>query len=616
MCGICGIINTSNQAVESITIKGMNDLVEYRGPDDEGYFLGENFAFGHRRLAIIDLSADGHQPMTYRGRYTIIYNGEVYNYLELKSELGKEGYGFNSKTDTEVIMAAYDKWSTDCVEKFNGMWAFAIYDHENKTIFCSRDRFGIKPIYYSKIGNLFCFASEIKQFTAINGWTPTANKARVYDFLKYGIFDHTDETLFNNVFQLRGGQNLIYNLTDHSHSVLQWYDLKNNVRHLNINTENAMTQYQNLFSDSVRLRLRSDVKVGSCLSGGLDSSSIVCTMNQVLKNKGTEEFQETVSSCFDIKKYDEQEYIDEVIQHTGVVSHKVFPQLNNLFLEIDKIIWHQDEPFGSSSIYAQWHVFKKAKQKKLTVMLDGQGADEQLAGYFNFYGAYFTYLLSRGKFFKLLHELIHFKKKNNYSFYFILKNLLFKITAWLKLKPLSFSEKNNFLLDKHKTNQYVPSQKISIREKSFEQIITTSLPMLLHYEDRDSMAHSIESRVPFLDYRLVEFTLSLPEEFKIKNGATKWILRNSLKDIIPRKISTRYDKMGFVTPEALWLKENNVLFRNEFLNASRTLHSFIDYEKAQKYFDEQSPDNFTIGSIIWRVICLGRWVNVFGVELN
>lgn len=603
----------NDQPVAPEAIKGMNTIIAHRGPDDEGFFLGNNFALGHRRLSIIDLSKAGHQPMIYIDKYTITYNGEIYNYRELKDELKKDGYQFKSKTDTEVILAAYDKWGTDCVEHFNGMWAFTIYHKEKNIIFCSRDRFGIKPFYYTLIGNKFCLASEIKQFTTVEGWRAEMNESRVWDFIAYGVFDHTNETLFKNVYQLRGGHNLIYNLTGHSFTIQKWYDLTDNVKSDDISFHKAKTRFLELFTDSIRLRLRSDVKVGSCLSGGLDSSSIVTLMNHFLKEQGSPDIQETVSSCFDIKQFDEQEYIDEITEHTGVVSHKIFPQFDNLFTNIDKIIWHQDEPFNSTSIFAQWHIFQEAKKHQLTVMLDGQGADEELAGYHNYFGSYFAYLIKNGKIKKLFKEIYYCRKLHDYSFLFvfikIIKNFIsesFFLKAYNKTLP-------RFLFRKNNHSRYKPPQCSSIREFSLSQISETNLPMLLHYEDRNSMASSVESRVPFLDYRLVEFIVSLPEEFKIKDGMTKWIFRESLRNILPKKIINRYDKMGFVTPETFWMRENIDIFKNEFFSACKGLSQFVNIHKAESFIDSYSFDDDMTNSTIWRIVCLGRWLKVFCV---
>ena len=410
MCGISGIIDQTKQPVAPDKIKRMNDLIAHRGPDDEGFFFGKNFALGHRRLAIIDLSKDGHQPMTYRDKFTITYNGEIYNYLELRADLEKEGYRFQSKTDTEVILAAYAKWGKECVEHFNGMWAFAIHDRANNIIFCSRDRFAIKPFYYTTIRNRFCFGSEIKQFTAVPGWRPVMNSLRIFDFLNHAMLDHTEETMFSGVHQLRGGHNLIYNLSSHSYTTRRWYALESQISQLAIGEEEASDRFLDLFTDSVRLRLRSDVKVGSCLSGGLDSSAIVCIMNELLKADEKIGSQETVSSCYDISAVDEKKFIEAVTWQTQVKSHYVFPRFEDLFSSLKKLLWHQDEPFSTTSIFAQWHVFAEAKRNGLTVMLDGQGADEYLVGYHRFFECYFKQLWKNLQYLRLLAEAGNFMR--------------------------------------------------------------------------------------------------------------------------------------------------------------------------------------------------------------
>lgn len=610
MCGFSGIVSLRDEQVSPAVIRRMNDLVQHRGPDDEGFFFGRNFAFGHRRLSILDLSEAGHQPMSYLDRYTIIYNGEVYNYLELKAELLSNGYEFTSQTDTEVILAAYDQWGTDCVHRFNGMWAFAIYDKRKDIIFCSRDRFGIKPFYYTRLGGHFCFASEIKQFTIVDGWQVTMNDSRVLDFLKYAMFDHTEQTLYDGVFQLRSGHNLIYRLMDHRYTVQPWYDLADHVQPHHLSLKEAAASFKELLHDAIRLRLRSDVKVGSCLSGGLDSSSIVCIANLLLRKQEAQHNHETVSSCFDDKKYDEQEYIDKIVEQTKVVPHKIFPNSEELFSILDQIIWYQDEPFGSSSIFAQWNVFAEAKRHGLTVMLDGQGADELLAGYPRFYGAYFSYLTRRASYLQLLREIMAFQRLHRYSLGFIGREVAKKIMPRLYFPGTSGPMLRVFLKNFEGDNPYVPEAISSIRGMSIALLTRSNLPMLLHYEDRNSMAHSIESRVPFLDYRFVEFVLGLPEDFKIRQGITKWILRYALQDTLPAQIINRFDKMGFVTPEGDWLHKYKELFRSEFLAACQVLSRFINVKTAASFFDDQRARQLSMGSILWRVICAGRWARL------
>ncbi|CAN5862161.1 asparagine synthase (glutamine-hydrolyzing) [soil metagenome] len=619
MCGISGIISRENRAIGLEDIKKITDLIQHRGPDDEGYHQEGAFAFGHRRLSILDLSPDGHQPMPFQDRYVITYNGEVYNYLEIKEELVSRGYAFRSKTDTEVILAAFSEWGTACVERFNGMWAFAIFDREKQEIFCSRDRFGVKPFYYTQVAGLFAFGSEIKQFTALPGWKPRLNPVRLLDFFVYGLFDHTEQTLFEGVFQLRGGHNLHYSLLTHQHSIQPWYQLQERVKPFSGSFREAKDHFRDLFQDAVRLRLRSDVKVGSCLSGGLDSSAIVCTVNQLLKQEGNAGGQETVSSCFELKQYDEQEYIDEVIAQTGVYSNKVFPEFSSLFSELENITWHQDEPFSSTSIFAQWSVFKEARRRNLIVMLDGQGADESLAGYPLYYETLLSTLLTQFRPGRLRKEIAAFRKLPYYSGKSLTVRLLksFLPAAVLdRIRHQRSSHELQYVKQAYRRQEgaFEPSYFGSIRELSLDQVTYSHLPMLLHYEDRDSMAHSVESRVPFLDYRLVEFILGLPDEFKINAGWTKYVLREAMAGIIPDKIKDRRDKMAFVTPEVEWIRQNTGVFREKVEAAAHYFGEFLAAGAILAAFDQAVKEGIGLGSIYWRLIVLHVWAQRFGLE--
>lgn len=433
MCGIVGII--SHSPIAPAVLHTMNVTLRHRGPDDEGYaFFTEtgpvclggldtpetayraatpfrpvaniesctiapaHLAFAHRRLSIQDLSPLGHQPMSYMDRYWITYNGEVYNFVELRQELAAEGYRFRSQSDTEVILAAYDRWGVDCLSRFNGMWAFALYDTQERTLFLARDRFGVKPLYYwVSPQSMIAFASEIKAFTVLPGWQARGNGQRLYDFLAWGIQDHTDETMFAGVFQLPPGHYTLWStqardLTQYWTQpgtrlpVRQWYQLT--AQPFSGDSATAAAGFKERFIESVRLRLRADVPVGSCLSGGLDSSSIVCVANRLLREQDAQAQQKTFSACADVPRFDERSYIETVVAHTGVEPHYTYPSQDTLFDVLPDLTWHQDEPFGSTSIFAQWCVFALAAQQGVKVMLDGQGADEQLAGYHGYFGPY------------------------------------------------------------------------------------------------------------------------------------------------------------------------------------------------------------------------------------
>jgi len=619
MCGIAGIINREiHRDSPYEPIREMTDIVRHRGPDGEGQWLDDGIALGHRRLSIIDLSSLGHQPMIYMDRYVITYNGEVYNYIELRNELEANGYSFRSHSDTEVILAGYDCWKEACLDKYNGMFSFAIYDMQEKTVFCARDRFGVKPFYYAQIGDSFVFGSEIKQFTVLRGWRAICDARTAADFLVYGIQDHTERTFFKDVFQLRGGHYLKYELANHTYRICKWYDLleKKNGAVAAVPEGDVSERFYDLLSDSVRFRLRSDVKVGSCLSGGLDSSSIVSIVNEQLRLVQAHDRQETVTSCFDDKKFDEREYADEVVRATGAVNHKVFPSFDALFGELEDMVWHQDEPFLSTSIYAQWNVFRTAGENEITVMLDGQGADEMLGGYPTFFAPNLLSMLRRGQFGRFLTEFNGIRRNTPYSAAWIGKQLLKNGIGKQRSDALrECIHPGGAILGARYPGGARPKLTYSdFKEMSYAQLTATNLPMLLHYEDRNSMAFSIESRVPFLDYRLVEFVFQLQEKHLISEGRTKYVLREAMRNRIPDKVLGRRDKMGFVTAEEQWLKDHPADFEKHIRAAIDGSNGFISPD-CLKIFQQMKEGKLRFDFVLWRIISFGAWIKKFDVQV-
>jgi asparagine synthase (glutamine-hydrolysing) len=665
MCGISAIITLNDAYVDPRKVIEMGDLICHRGPDDEGYaffhgtaglsefdlfggndtpdgiyqtnfpyspkkkFSGKEYPpykvlMGHRRLSIVDLSPAGHQPMSYAdNRYWIVYNGEIYNYKELKEELLLLGHHFVSSSDTEVILAAYAQWGKECVHHFNGMWAFIIFDRMKGLIFVSRDRFGVKPLYYwySRKG-FIAFSSEVKQFTILPGWKFVINRPRAHDFLLYGITDHTSETLFQDVFQIRGGEALEFSIKDVPLQLplYRWYEMK--PTYFKEDFQAVTKHFKDLLFHSIFLRMRADVPLGSCLSGGLDSSSIVSVVHSILQETGDPALQKTFSACSHQKEYDERGFVDEIIESKNIESHCVYPELCDLFKKLDEIIWYQDEPFGSTSIFAQWNVFELAHQNNVIVMLDGQGADEILAGYHGFFQARYHHLMRRMQIFRLFRELTDARRIHGYDIAPELCQLL--KTMLTLLVPMRIKKRMRqkmafppwIQVDDKEKNQIMPipglqNMNTTVYQFSFFQILYTNLPMLLHWEDRNSMAHSVESRVPFLDYRIVEYVLGLPEDFKISNGVTKVVLRSSMKGILPEKIRERMDKMGFITPEEVWMKEKDPeLFKTELkksINLSKGILNNRAEDELGKMIEGKRQFNFSI----WRMICFGRWVALF-----
>lgn len=628
MCGIAAIY--SQEPISEKWIKDMTDLIEHRGPDGEGRksFLNNRLWLGHRRLSIIDLSNAGHQPMSYsNGRYWITYNGEIYNYLELKDELKAKGYNFHSHSDTEVILAAYAEWGEQCLQRFNGMWSFIIFDQYEQTLFAARDRFGVKPLYYwfSPKGFL-AFASEIKQFTCLPGWNAKMNGQRVYDFLNWGLTNHTAETMFKDIYQIRGGQAVLLKLKKGKSifekkalDIYTWYELK--PKPFNGSIEDAAKQFRDLFIDSVKLRLRADVVVGSCLSGGLDSSSIVCVANDILNKLGKKDLQKTFSACAHEKKYDERNFIDIVVQERNIEAHYTYPSLDDLFPQLERLTWHQDEPFGSTSIYAQWEVFKLASNNNVKVILDGQGADEQLAGYHGFFAPRYAGLFKSLKIVELLQEISVADRIHAHGKMFAIKLIADSLLPesirqkikkvndspeWLNMEKLGAVKQDPFV--------QIGAKATTIRQLSSAQLTHSNLPMLLHWEDRDSMAHSVESRLPFLDYRLVEFTLGLPDEYKLSKGITKKVLREGMKGILPEEIRMRMYKLGFVTPEEVWIRDKaSDVFLDKVRNAVAVSNGILNdkvIEKARRIVEGKESFSF----YIWRIISFGEWVKKFNVR--
>ena len=645
MCGILSIINNKTGSNSEQLINACS-IIKHRGPDDEGLLTwvpgekptiwagndtapsthdhwhyntlapGQNFkvGFGHRRLSILDLSPAGHQPMAYeKAGLTITFNGEVYNYLEIKAELEQIGHCFHSTSDTEVILHAWEQWGVKCLDKFNGMFAFVILDHNKKELYAVRDRFGVKPLFYYKGRNALYLASEIKQIRTSPDYTFQLNEPTARQFLATGAVDHTENTFDKAVRHLPCGHYIYMDLSKDSgeFEIKKWYTLE--PQKWTGSYEQAVIQFRKLLTDAVGLRLRSDVTVGSCLSGGLDSSSIVCIAADLLKAKGDFAGQETVTACFDSAKYDEWKFAEEVIKKTNAHPHQTFPSFQQLVKEVESFIWHQDEPTGSTSQFSQWDVFKKTHEVGLKVMIDGQGADEQLAGYGGNDLPYYAGLLQQFKLSAMMEEARTYKKEHGaWPIGFISGAIELKLGKGMAgLMPgklrIKTGETIDWLTNAEPANMYAMPAK-SLQENLLRQLYMEPLPALLRYEDHNSMAWSVESRTPFMDYRLVEFTMGLPARYVYKNGVRKTILRDAMQNIIPDAITNRRDKMGFVTPEELWLKgEGKEWFLKAIAYTCSQFKNMINEKKLMTHVNDiiSGKEKFTF--MPWRVAALGIW---------
>lgn len=641
MCGIAGIVQFENRALNGELLEAMTRSLAHRGPDGEGYVLlarggkekpisvrgrlsdslrvaprGYTVGFGHRRLAVLDPSPLGDQPMSSEdGLVWITYNGEVYNYLELRKDLQQRGHRFRSMTDTEVVLKAYQEWGIDCLQQMNGMFAFALWDAELGRLFCARDRMGMKPFYYQFAGDGMVFGSEIKALLADSSFKPSPNSRMVHDFLVRGIQDHTDETFFEGIRQLRPGHFL---LVERGHrEVRRWWNLGGTEHQADLSDHAAIDSFRSLFEDAVRLHLRSDVSVGSCLSGGLDSSSIVCTIHRTRGAESTR-FQ-TFSSCFDDPSCDERPYLRAIVAHTGLENIAVFPDGRSLFEEMPRILWFQEEPFGSTSYLAQWAVMRAASEKGVTVLLDGQGADELLCGYPGYWGSYLADLaktldvrnfVREGRAYHRTQQRIHPTVFSNGARGLLPDGLVSRARRYLKghdswLNP-------DFAKHYATPTLYEKIFPTSLENHLAAYLQTHSLPALLHHEDRNSMAFSVEARLPFLDARLVEFLFRLPARLKLRNGLGKFILRRAMDGILPDIVRLRTDKMGFVTPQDQWLRETlRPDLERLFNNPAFAQRGYWDAGRIRQAYHAYCAGERTIGGSVWRWVSLELWHQQF-----
>jgi asparagine synthase (glutamine-hydrolysing) len=602
MCGITGIINKNNLPCDERLLHKVNDSIRHRGPDGDGFFVYKNLGFGHRRLSIIDLTDSGKQPMELNDRYYITYNGEVYNYIEIREELIRAGVMFKSATDTEVILKAYEFWGENCLQHFNGMWAFAIFDKQKETVFISRDRFGVKPLYYINTTEKFAFGSEIKQMLGF-GMKAKINKQMLSDYFCIGYSNYTRDTFFDGIFQLEPGCNLTLSLKDINPKITRYYELKVNKEINKLKEEQAIDFYISKLNDAINLRLRSDVVVGSCLSGGLDSSYISSYAGTLHNTKSKDCFKAITARSLQSDN-DESPYAKMVADYANLDWYIVSPDTNDYLKVLDKVIEIQEEPFGGPSIIMQYYVFKMAKDNNCIVMLDGQGGDETLLGYERYYASYFNTLgivqkvkflftaskNSKLKISKLFKYILYF---NNY---YIRRRFLLKKNLYLKKELASLF--NNKLL------RSIVDKSKNIYELQIFEIQSSQLRTLLMYEDKNSMAHSIETRLPFLDYRAVEVAISMNCDYKIHGGWTKYPLRKSGVDnkVLPTEIAWRKNKIGFEAPSKLWLskKEENV----KLFQASPFLNTIIDFTKIKVWDD----------ATYWKILNVYKWQILFNVE--
>jgi len=634
MCGIAGIV--ALDGFDPGKLVAMTQMIAYRGPDGYGFAYATagtsarveirqgdermpevrrpQIGLGNRRLAIVDLSPSGNQPMqSADGSLCLTYNGEIYNYKEIREELRALGYRFASGTDTEVVLNSYQAWGEQCLRKFNGMWSFALWDRPRQRLFCARDRFGVKPFYFTAGERAFYLGSEIKQVLYASGIRRTANLRAIADFLEYGLQDHLEETSFEGVFQLLGGCYLTLELNEVLRPQIQRYWELEAQPERKIEPAEAAEEFHARLEKAVKIRLRSDVPVGVSLSGGLDSSAILCEARRV--SPGTR--FPCFSACFEDASIDERAYMSAVASATESERHWTFPDAASFWNACETIVYHQDEPIGGPSVFAQWSVMREARKARVPVLLGGQGGDESLCGYQKYYFFHLWHLFRRvdptlfREAFALAMRLWNFRWSREAAGRY-LPSMGQKVRT-------SASERLGAapMRDLARDCRRMLGAGSSVAERQKTDLTVSSIPKLLRHEDRNSMAHSIESRMPFLDYELVEFAVRCPASLKLRNGWTKWILRAALDGTLPDQVRLRKSKLGFNTPETNWLRVglcngHGQLWRPPDFRAEKYLSADRLVRECRRFLNEE-PGALAAG-VLFRALSLEMWARVHDVN--
>ena len=626
MCGIAGGWWLQPAEASSSLSQALHAM-RHRGPDDRGQELfpmgAASIGLAQARLSIIDLTAGGHQPMqTNDGRWALVFNGEIYNYRELRAELTALGHRFVSDSDTEVLLLSWVQWGLTCLSRLRGMFAFAVLDRQRHSLTCVRDAFGIKPFYYASGRGCFRFASEVPALLTLLPGKPQLNWQRAYDYLVHGDYDSGPDSFYAGVHHLLPGHWLTVNIDSGEVSLPQrwWVPRIEELPHWEF--DDAVDQVREQFLQNIRLHLRSDVPLGAALSGGIDSSAVVCAMRHVEPELPIHTFS-FIAAGSDVN---EERWVDRVNAHVGAIPHKVAATSDELARDLDNIIRTQGEPFGSTSIYAQYRVFQLAREAGITVTLDGQGADEMLAGYAGYPGQRLHSLLETGRMREAWHFLEQWSQWPGRSLaqgtkagiaafakgsaYEVLRLLNGTKTAphWMRAGPLQDAGVQlNIPIQRPQWN----TKGRRVAAELALSLTRRGLPSLLRHGDRNSMRFSVESRVPFLTQDMVDLLLSMPEHFLISpQGETKRIFRSAMRGIVPDEILDRRDKIGFATPEKIWLMGMATTIR-EWLRVDLNLE-FLDQAKVLQEFDQMVSGRKPFSWMVWRWVNFSRWYSSLG----
>jgi asparagine synthase (glutamine-hydrolysing) len=614
----------------------MNRLASHRGPDDEGYWIWDGqsatgqfvesrladqsdfqgaIALGHCRLAILDLSVAGRQPMASKDRHLwIAFNGEIYNYLELRKELLQLGHTFTTGTDTEVILAAYGQWGTECFARFNGMWGLAIADLRRHVVVLSRDRLGVKPLYvWAKNGSL-AFASEIKQLFALPGIQAVANMDAVAEYIDTG-YEAPPATFFEDIHTFPAGCWSEISIEQPQYPTAQSFWYPERLAVTKVRRNEAIERTRSLFEDAVKIRLRSDVPVGVCLSGGLDSSSIFSQVQRI-KN-GQSDSTYAFSAAFHDAGFDERPYIKIVLNQYGGKAFYTFPTAETFLEDFDRFIYHHDEPPGSLSQHAAWCVMRLAREHRVPVLLNGHGGDELFSGYWPAYYLFLRQHFGRSPLRVVEHLLGALLPGGN-------PMLVWHMLPHFRWYQHRSKRNNRALLQSHwsstgftfRENWAQVAQQLEPVQYRLAEIRHVHLPRLLKWDDRNSMAFSIEGRYPLLDYRLVEWAVTIPPAMNFRRGWNKLLLRQALSDILPSPIQWR-SKVSFYSPQSVWIRTTlRPIILNLVQQPSERLREIIEPSKLKALAEPLlTLDNLhkmdERPNLLVRLFFLDRWLKLF-----
>ncbi len=565
MCGLTAIVSVRGAPIDRHALERMTQSIAHRGPDDSGFFVDESVGLGFRRLSILDLTPSGHQPMlTPDGRYVIAFNGEIFNFIELREELRARGYTFRSTGDTEVLLYAYREWGFDCLAKLNGMWAFVIYDTQTGNVFGARDRFGVKPLYYHRAKQHMLLASEIKAIRASGMYAGGTDWRTAAKFFVRGELDNSDHTFFDNILQIPAGHAFEIDRSG-ALTLRRFWDL---AAIDEAEPADPAASFRDLFEDAVRLRLRSDVPVGVSLSGGLDSTSIICAVAR-LKAAEAANSAATLAFSFNVQEFDESRYIADTVAQTRVDLKQLGTDAGELWSSLDEVLWYHDEPVHSLTALVGYRIMKLAASNGVKVVLTGQGADETLAGYPSYFRNTWHSALRGARLGEFWSEINAFVATHGGSSYAHASGEVVKLakSSVARLRPyrwLARGRQRRALaahpwftreLVEHLRDGTDTVPDLTLRGALRDSVEKSPLPLYLRIDDRNSMAHSVEARLPFMDYRLVSLAFSLPPRWKMRGPWNKYVLRESMRGRIPESVRARPDKMGFPTPTSRWFRE-------------------------------------------------------------